>query len=210
MAAGLKRAVFHLHRTQVYVPRNRRIAEGLASQIGRASSVLDVGCGDGSTAAEVALKVGATQVLGVEVQLRPERCIEVRKFNGRLLPFADRSFDAVTVADVLHHASDPQALLSECIRVCRACVVVKDHFAFGPLSEKLLLWLDKAGNASASVPVRGTYFHPARWTEIVAKAGARMAALDWPFEVHHLPWRWLMPSELQFVARLEPLRGSQP
>ena len=206
----LKRAAFRLHRTQVYEPRNRRIAEGLAARIGRADSLLDVGCGDGSTAKAVAALVGAGRVEGVEVQVRPERHIEVKAFDGSSLPFGDRSFDAVTIADVLHHAEDPQRLLSECVRVCKQCVVVKDHFAFGAVSEKLLLWLDKAGNAAAEVPVRGTYFNPSQWTGMVAAASARMSALDWPFKVHDLPWRILMPSQLQFVARLEPVRVSNP
>lgn len=207
MVDSLKRALFSLHRSQIYLPRNRRVAAGVARQIGRARSLLDVGCGDGSTACEVARAVGAEEVRGVEVQLRPERQIPIEAFDGRKLPFPDGRFDAVMIADVLHHATHPEELLRECVRVCRDCVVVKDHFAFGPLSEMVLWAMDVAGNASASVAVRGNYFTRPRWEGMVEAAGARQSALEWPFKIHDMPWRALMPSKLQFVARLEPTRA---
>jgi len=47
------------------------VAEGVARQIGRAQSLLDVGCGDGNTARTVAEMIGATDVQGVEIQIRP-------------------------------------------------------------------------------------------------------------------------------------------
>ncbi|MEW5851322.1 MAG: class I SAM-dependent methyltransferase [Myxococcota bacterium] len=206
----LKQAIFSVHRSQVYEPRNQRVAQGLARQIGQAQSILDVGCGDGSTARMLGELVGATDVRGVEIQIRPDQFIPITPFDGENLPFPDKTFDAVTISDVLHHAGNPGRLLGECVRVARRCVVVKDHFAFGPVSEKLLLVLDMAGNASASVHVRGTYFTPSQWTQMVDQARARIAALEWPFKIHHLPWSILAPSELQFVARLEPLDPVPP
>jgi SAM-dependent methyltransferase len=202
--ARLKQALFEVHHTQVYLPRNRRLAAGLARRIGRAESLLDVGCGDGATARAVAVAIGASTVRGLEVQLRKEQYVPVDAYDGLTLPFANRSFDAVTVCDVLHHAQDPGRLLSECVRVCRHCVVVKDHFSFGPLSHALLWAMDVAGNASAGVLVRGTYFSPGQWLEMVAASRARLCALDWPFVVHNLPWSVLAPPQLQFLARIEP------
>jgi ubiquinone/menaquinone biosynthesis C-methylase UbiE len=207
LPAPLKSALFALHRSQIYEPRNRRVAEGVAQRIGRAASLLDVGCGDGNTAQRVAEMVGATDVQGVEVQIRPEQLIPIKEFDGNTLPFPDASFDAVMIADVLHHADNQAQLLKECVRVARNCVVVKDHFSFGPVSHQMLKWLDEAGNAAASVPVRARYFTMPEFVEMVTGAGAKVAALEWPFIIHSPPWRWIMPSELQFMARLEPTKA---
>ena len=89
----------------------------------------------------------------------------------------------MTIVDVLHHCTDPQqAVLSECVRVASKCLVIKDHFAFGPISHKLLYFMDIAGNAKDGIPSPGTYFEPQQWVEMIAKAGAdrlpRLAAQD--------------------------------
>ena len=58
--------------------------------------------------------------------VRPETHVPVTPFDGEHLPFADGSFDAVILVDVLHHASDPLALMREALRVSRGLLVVKD------------------------------------------------------------------------------------
>src|SRR5436309_1641947 len=80
----------------------------------------------------------AAPIAGVDVHVRPSAQIEVHPYDGTHLPFPDRSFDAVSIVDVLHHCADPQAVLSETIRVARDVVAIKDHFAYGPISHKLL------------------------------------------------------------------------
>jgi len=44
---------------------------------------------------------------------------DVVYYDGRLMPFADASFDHVICVEVLEHASDPQLLLSEISRVLK-------------------------------------------------------------------------------------------
>jgi hypothetical protein len=41
---------------------------------------------------------------------------------------------------------------------------------------------------------------------MITTAGARMAALGWPIKMHDLPWRAIAWPELQFSAKLLPLR----
>jgi hypothetical protein len=65
---------------------------------------------------------------------------------------------------------------------------------------------DRFGNAKDSVAVEGTYFTPPQWIEMITTAGARMAALGWPIKMHDLPWRAIAWPELQFSAKLLPLR----
>lgn len=198
----LRSALFSAHHRHVHVPRVERVARALAAQIGQAGSLLDIGCGDGTVARKIGDAVGASRVAGVDVKVRPSVAIEVTAYDGVRLPFADRSFDAVVISDVLHHCEDPRAVLREALRVADV-VAIKDHFRFGPLSERILLWMDQAGNAAPGVHVRGTYWSPAEWVEMVSACGGRIAKLAWPLQIHDYPFRLVTRDELQFAARVE-------
>ncbi len=203
MLAPLREALLRYHHRAVHLPRVRRVARALARQVGRAESVLDVGCGDGTIARDVAAEVGAARVEGVDVKVRPEVAIPCREYDGERLPFPDGAFEAVLVADVLHHAADPEAVLRECLRVASRVVAVKDHFQFGWASKKILLWMDQVGNAGPGVLVRGEYLAPADWIRLVTRAGGRLTGLEWPLRIHDYPFRVVTRDALQFAARLE-------
>lgn len=195
----------HYHRTNP-ATRHDRISASLAKHIEQAESLLDVGCGNGELTLKLAGMIGATKIAGVDVVPRPTSAIDVEFYDGVTLPFADKSFEAVMIVDVLHHCTNPTAVLAECVRVAKRVVVVKDHFSFGAISHKTLYWMDRFGNAKDSIAVEGRYFTPPQWIEMITTAGARMAALDWPIKMHDLPWRAIAWPELQFSAKLLPLR----
>jgi SAM-dependent methyltransferase len=199
----LRRALFDAHHRRVHLPRVERVARALAAQIGHAGSLLDVGCGDGTVARAIGDAVGATRVAGVDVKVRPAVAVDVVAYDGTHLPFPDGAFEAVVISDVLHHCVDPRAVLRECLRVAARVVAIKDHFRFGPVSEKILLWMDVVGNAAPAVEVRGTYFGPGEWAEMVAEAGGRFAGLEWPLQIHDYPFRIVTQDRLQFAARVE-------
>lgn len=203
----LQRALFELHRRAVTVPRAERVAAALAALIGPAASLLDVGSGDGVIAADLARRVGAARVAGVDVKLRPGALIEVTAYDGERLPFPDGAFEVVVLSDVLHHCARPGAVLAEALRVAARAVAIKDHLRFGPISERILLAMDLAGNAAPGVHVRGDYYSPAELVELVRGAGGRIAALTWPLRIHDLPFRLVTWDRLQFAARIEHARG---
>lgn len=201
----LERAFYEVHRRAVQRPRAERITNTFVDFVQSAESLLDVGAGDGAVAAEVARRVGAKRVAGVDVLVQPKTAIEVISYDGERLPFGDGSFEVVTISDVLHHCAKPRDVLRECLRVSSMCVLVKDHFRFGPLSNAMLLALDVAGNAEAGVLVRGTYFSPNEWVDVVRDAGGRMMRLEWPMRIHKAPICYVTRDELQFAMRVEKL-----
>ena len=202
----LKRGFLAYHHRTSRIPYGRRVVASLAGHLGHVESLLDVGCGDGVNTRTLAEQVGARRVAGVDVLVRPSAVIEVREYDGIHIPFPDRSFDAVSLVDVLHHCTEPQAVMREAIRVADKVVVIKDHFAFGPVTHKVLYFIDKTGNAKDGIPVPGTYFEPQQWVAMIAEAGGRLASLDWPLKTHDLPWRLVGWPELQFTAKVVPVR----
>jgi SAM-dependent methyltransferase len=206
MLSLLKQGFLAYHHRTSRIPHGERVVSSLAKQLGRVDSLLDVGCGDGNNLLALAERAGATRVQGVDVVVRPTAVINVQAYDGTHLPFGDRSFDAVSIVDVLHHCLDPRAVLKEALRVADKVLVIKDHFAFGPLTHKMLYWMDIAGNAKDSIASPGTYFEPQQWVSMIAEAGGRVESLDWPLKTHDLPWRIVGWPELQFTARVVPVR----
>jgi hypothetical protein len=67
--------------------------------------------------------------------------------------------------------------------------------------------MDQIGNAAPGVDVRGTYWSPGEWVEMVTACGGRFAQLDWPLRIHDYPFRLITRDELQFAARIEHVGG---
>lgn len=98
----------------------------------RGLSVLDVGCGTGVVARELAARVGPSgQVTGVDPthvlidvaeRLRAEHGIANASFSvedGAALPFSDGAFDLAAAITVLCHLPERERVLSEMVRVTR-------------------------------------------------------------------------------------------
>lgn len=197
------RALFALHHRAIHVPRVARVTRALAAQIGRAASLLDIGCGDGTVAHGIGAAVGATRIAGVDVLVRPTTAIPVTEYDGMHLPFPDGAFEAVVISDVLHHCASPRTVLREALRVASRVVAIKDHFRFDRLSGAILLAMDQVGNAAPGVLVRGTYFTAGEWAGLVRDAGGRFTGLSWPLRIHDLPWRLVTQDRLQFAAKIQ-------
>jgi SAM-dependent methyltransferase len=108
-------------------------ARNLQSLLGSAAveSVLEVGCGTGAVLAAVAESGVGKSHVGVDLadpnshrdpqaqQLRLER------FDGKTLPFPDRSFDLVFASHVIEHVPEPRATLAEMARVAKAWMYIE-------------------------------------------------------------------------------------
>jgi SAM-dependent methyltransferase len=199
-----KAALDYHHRTS-RLPYGERVASSLSRHVGQAESILDLGCGDGENLLKLASRTGAKRYVGIDVKVRPHARIDVVPYDGLNVPFPDRSFEVVSLIDVLHHCSDPQRVLNEAVRVASKVVLIKDHFAFGPITHRMLYWIDRAGNARDNIFCPGTYFEPAQWIAMIETARGRVAGLDWPLNTHDLPWRILGWPQLQFTAKIVPV-----
>jgi SAM-dependent methyltransferase len=80
------------------------------------SRLLDVGCGNGFIAHHLSAMLGMN-VVGIDLAETTQATIDYRQFDGRRFPVEARSFDAVLLCYVLHHAQDLGVVLNEVHRV---------------------------------------------------------------------------------------------
>ncbi len=190
------------HGSTVHARRVRVIVSHLASLLPADARVLDVGCGDGQLSALLAERRPDLSIEGVDVLVRPDARIPVRAFDGSRLPFEDRSFDAVMAIDVLHHADDPTALLSELARVARDCLVIKDHRRQGLGAESTLRLMDWVGNRAHGVSLPYHYLSPEQWRDAFERLGLRVDDERRELRLYPRPASWLFDRDLHFIARL--------
>jgi len=197
-----------LHGRLVFGRRVQALAENIAAMLPAGTrTLLDVGCGDGTLARAVVRRRPEIEATGVEVRARPQTAIPVREFDGRQLPFADRSFDVAMLVDVLHHAEEPHLLLGEVARVAANCVIIKDHLTGAWLSHERLRLMDWVGNIGHGVPLRYAYWSPAQWEEAFRTAGLREVERRERLGLYGIPLRWFFERRLHFVSRLVPTQS---
>lgn len=210
MIIGLAKGLLNrVHDSAVFGRRVKVLSGALAAAIPGGGTVLDLGCGDGQVAAGLMALRPDLVVQGVDVLLRPVTHIPVTLYDGAMLPFADGSFDYVTIVDVLHHTDDPAAVLAEARRVARRGVVVKDHLREGLLAGPTLRLMDWVGNRGHDVRLPYNYLDSGQWAAAFAEAGLVQASWAGELGLYGAPLNWYFERRLHFVALLEPtMRGS--
>jgi len=118
----------------IYKRATKKMCLECENFIERGAKILDLGCGAGIVA-KAFQDFFQAEVIGVDIKDQRVLQIPFRIINGRDLPFPTKSFDAVLIGYVLHHAKDPNALLIEAKRVCRDKIVIFEDLPEGLLSE---------------------------------------------------------------------------
>jgi SAM-dependent methyltransferase len=138
---------------------------------------VDVGCGTGRALPFLAAAVGADGVVvGVDVTVEMLQAALDRGRPGALvladaslLPFADRSCDAIFSAGLLHHLPDPDAGLREFARVSSTGARLA---LFHPIGRAALA--ARHGTVPAPEDIRG----PARLESAMSAAGWQLEFVD--------------------------------
>jgi SAM-dependent methyltransferase len=192
--------VERIHSDYVHNRRTNVLSDAFAGLMPQNGCVLDVGCGDGLVSRKIQDKRPDVAFEGVDVLIRPKVYIPVRHFDGVHLPYADSSFDATLIVDVLHHINDPELLIREAARVSRKLLLVKDHRRDGFLADPTLRFMDWVGNERHGVSSPANYWPEARWRETFAKFN--LTVDYWTDDVPLYPhWAsWLFGRSLHFIA----------
>lgn len=192
------------HQHLVYGRRVEVLARHLAELLPPNATVLDVGSGDGHLAHRVQRMRPDLRVRGVDVLVRRNTQVPVEPFDGVHLPFGDRAFDVVMMIDVLHHATNQEALLRETARVAKQAVLIKDHVVQGRLARQTLTVMDWIGNARYGVSLPYAYWTDEQWRRGFAALGLRTLTRRAHLGLYPWPASLVFERGLHFIEVLEP------
>jgi SAM-dependent methyltransferase len=199
----LPRAASALHRRLIFGRRVQALADNISAMIPEgATTLLDVGCGDGTLARSITERRHGLRAMGVDIRARPHTAIPVRECDAHELPFADRSYDVVMLVDMLHHAEQPALLIREASRVASRAVIIKDHLTGAWLSHQRLQLMDWVGNIGHGVPLRYAYWSATEWDAAFRQADLREIDRREQLGLYGPVFRWLFERRLHFVSRL--------
>jgi ubiquinone/menaquinone biosynthesis C-methylase UbiE len=167
------RSLLRTFHKPIYEHRQQVLVKLISPHLKPGARVLDIGCGFGHLGrALMDASNGQVQVEGLESVARGNELIPITAYEGTRIPFPDGTFDAVIVADVLHHDHDQERLLREAARVSRDLVIIKDHLRDGALAQQRISFLDWAANAGYSVPCLYKYNNLKEWHALVGKVSS--------------------------------------
>jgi ubiquinone/menaquinone biosynthesis C-methylase UbiE len=121
--------------------RSRYIAQCVSRFFKPGEHILDFGCGNFFTSAELVKLKDPIQVTGIDVirdQNMPENLpygLDFIEYDGNKLPFSDSSYDAVLAASSLHHTPNPEYFLNEFSRVVKpgGSIVLVEEMYINPI-----------------------------------------------------------------------------
>lgn len=192
-----------VHDQAVFRRRARVLSGHIVRSLPQSGTVLDVGCGNGEIAHAAMQVQPGLQFEGIDVFLRPHVAIPAKAYDGQTIPYEDRSFDWVTIVDVLHHTDDPAAVLREAARVVRKGIVIKDHLREGIAARQVLRFMDWVGNRGHDVRLPYNYLSRAEWRGIIHGLDLVVAAWEEQIDLYPFPANLVFGRNLHFVARLE-------
>ncbi len=211
LLVGFHQKASHSHRISVLTDI---VAQEILGQLSSGTKThhdcLDVGCGDMVIAENIAKKITQTNWKCIDIHPLPENLKEnprwekYSQFDGKHIPFQDKSFDVVAFCDVLHHAGENTGkLLTESARTARI-VIIKDHFENGIYSRTMLQLMDFVGNWAYGVNIPKKYFTRESFAELCENAGLELVHMNDNIQLYkHLPLlRNILLPKWQFVATL--------
>ena len=203
-----KRVITKLH-TQLHrqVALNRRVrllSQAIAELLPENCAVLDVGCGSGEIAREIIASKKNLTLNGIDLLVRPDCAIPVRPYDGVSFPAADKSYDYVTIVDVLHHTPDPMVILREARRVARKGIIIKDHNCNSQLRRRIMTVTDTLGNWQFGVALLFNFWPTARWQEAWGELGLTLESYTTEVGLYPGIRGWIFAKDMDFIALLRP------
>lgn len=160
----------YIHERITLLNRVRVLSTEFSKLIEKGTTILDVGTGSGNIAFLIEQNTNSA-FTGIDVLVREDTKIPVKAFDGKSIPFPDKSYDYVIFIDVLHHTSNIKELLIEAARVAKKGIIIKDHNCNNAWQNKVLRFTDWFGNAQYGVYLDYNFKSRKNWIRIFNELG---------------------------------------
>lgn len=150
------------------------------------ATVLDIGCGMGY-ALEVLDEDYDITSFGCDVVPSTHRIRRFARFDGRNLPFADKSIDVALLIFVLHHAEDAAELLREAARVASSAVLVVEDTPRTMLDRRWGEMHIRNFNRRHGIPWSGRIRTETEWKQLFRFSGLPLLASQPLTRLERLP-----------------------
>lgn len=108
--------------------RSEEVARRISSYIKQTDKIIDIGSGSGDVSLVLQSQGMDTTPVDVE-DFHGPRLIKTTIYDGKKLPFKDKSFDKALLLMVMHHTPNPELVFKEAARVAREIVVIETSYA---------------------------------------------------------------------------------
>lgn len=143
-------------------------------------TLLDFGCGDLGMARALTHVYPRLHVTDIDV-VAPESFVPTRRvrffpYDGIRIPFPKRSFDAVFASHVFHHTNDPEAALTECVRVAKKKLIFIEPVLRHPWEKPGFCFADSLANLfrKEKIPMPFTVRSYSWWKGIGSKYNLKL------------------------------------
>ncbi len=113
--------------------------------------ILEIGAGNGLVAEMLHCSTGARFTL-LDVVDYNRSALPMQLYDGKTLPFADKTFDLALLIFVLHHNPDPRPVLREALRVSRHGILIVENDVRGMVKKPMTQLIDSAEYLRRGVP----------------------------------------------------------
>jgi ubiquinone/menaquinone biosynthesis C-methylase UbiE len=148
--------------------RSEIIVNRVLSYLRDSKKVIDIGSGTGDVA--YLLQQHGKDVTAVDVaDFHGPRLVKPVIYDGKKLPFPDKSFDTALLLMVLHHTPNPELVFSEVARVAKEIIVIETSYTT-PINRLFTIISDAIGNLRL-VAFWSSYKTDQRWQEFFKDKG---------------------------------------
>lgn len=124
--------------------RSETVVERIWPFIKNSNIIIDIGSGTGDIVGLI--KKRGKNIIPVDVaDFHGPRLIKMIIYDGKTLPFKDKTFETALLLMVMHHTPNPEVVFKEAARVAKEIVVIETSYTT-PLNRILTIISDAIGN----------------------------------------------------------------
>ena len=202
MSSFLLRIQSVLHKRFARSRRTEVLSREIAALVPEGCSILDVGCGSGEIASEVARLRSCSEVRGVDVVVQPGCRVPVERYDGLNIPWDDKSVDLVMLIDVLHHTDDPMPVIREALRVAKLGVIIKDHNCDSRIQRRIMTFTDSFANRHNGVPLPFNFWSTGQWAAAWRELHVKPDFYNSRIELYPALRGAIFARDMDFIVRL--------